>query len=62
MAFYGRNRSRSEADARRERENAWVICPHHGGYNPWQRTLGGWRQRECPKCAVARYEATQRRD
>lgn len=42
-------------------ENAWVRCPKHGGYNPYQRTLGGWQMGECPKCAAERYEATMRR-
>lgn len=60
MAVYVRHsvdRFRREA---REREKTRRVCLTHGTYNPWQRTLGGWRMGECPKCAAARYEASHR--
>jgi hypothetical protein len=59
MAFYGRRPAQRYRQEKRERENAWMICPTHGGYNPWQKTLGGLRRGECPKCAADRYEATK---
>ncbi|NID06668.1 hypothetical protein HBF26_17365 [Luteibacter jiangsuensis] len=61
MAFYGNRRGQRARREENERENAWVICPTHGGHNPWQRTLGGWRLGGCQKCAAERYEATIRR-
>jgi len=60
MAYFGRTERARRSRALRERENAWVICPTHGGYNPWQRTLGGMRRGECPKCQAERYEAAMR--
>jgi len=60
MAYFGRTERARSRQSKRERENAWTICPKHGGYNPWQRTLGGMRIGECPKCQAARYEATGR--
>lgn len=60
MAYYGRTERARSRQSKREIENAWVICPTHGGYNPWQRTMAGLRRGECPKCQAARYEASAR--
>lgn len=60
MAFYGRSPSFRRRQQERERENAWSICPKHGGYNPMQMTLGGrWVMGPCQKCAAERYEASK---
>ena len=43
-----------------ERENTRMRCDKHGHFNPWQRTLGGWKLGGCPKCAADIYEAERR--
>jgi hypothetical protein len=57
MPFHSRSASSEYRQEKRERENAWRVCPTHGGYNPMQMTLGGRLVAgPCPKCAAERYE------
>jgi len=46
MATYGRSSRQRQRDIQRQYENDWRECPvpGHGGFNPWQKTLGGMRR------------------